>query len=237
LFGEGVQEAGNDDYGEIQDGGGIVWKKGMQVGQVDDCDACELNKEWMENSSGCKVEMKCACFPGDATVQLEDGTTKAMAALAVGDKVLTHGGQYSEVFMFSHRLADAEATFVEIKTLSTTTLALTAGHYLYANGKLAQAHTVRRGDNVTLADGKRARVTAVGSVRKQGLHNPHTLQGDIVVDGVLTSTYTAAFSPTLAHIVLAPLRAMYRAGVHIFAADVGAALDRLPSWWSGAFAA
>ena len=76
---------------------------------------------------------------------------------------------------------------------------------------------------------------AVRSARKTGLYNPHTLHGDIVVDGVLTSTYTAAFSPTLAHVALAPLRALYRAGVDIFKVDVGAALDALPAWWTRRF--
>ena len=188
----------------------------------------------MIESTGCAVEMKCACFPGDAAVTLEGGAQKAMRDLNVGDKVLVGKGVYSEVFMFSHRLADAEATFVQLKTASTT-LALTRGHYLYANGKLAQAQAVRPGDNVTLADGKPALVTAIAAVRKEGLHNPHTLQGDIVVDGMLTSTYTAAFSPTLAHVVLAPLRALYRAGVDIFKVDVGAALDALPAWWTQRF--
>jgi len=230
----------SDDYGtnenEEDNEGAVTWKKGMQVGEVDDCATCEANKKWMAESSGCAVEMKCACFPGDAAVTLEGGAQKAMRDLNVGDKVLVGKGVYSEVFMFSHRLADAEATFVEITTASTT-LALTRGHYLYANGKLSEARHVKVGDNVTLADGKPALVTAIAAVRKEGLHNPHTLQGDIVVDGVLTSTYTAAFSPTLAHVVLAPLRAMYRAGIDIFKADVGAALDELPAWWTGAFVA
>ena len=93
------------------------------------------------------------------------------------------------------------------------------------------------GDNVTLADGKASAVVAIAAVRKEGLHNPHTLQGDIVVNGVLASSYTSAFSPTLAHVVLAPLRALYRAGIDIFKADVGAALDELPAWWTGAFVA
>ena len=203
---------------------------------VSDCDACTLAAAKFK-SMGCSVgEQSCTCFPGDATVTLEGGAQKTMADLAVGDKVLTHGGAYSEVYFFSHRLVDAEATFVEIKTASTT-LALTGGHFLYANGKLSEARHVKVGDNVTLASGKPAAVTAIASVRKEGLHNPHTLQGDIVVNGVLTSTYTAAFSPTLAHIVLAPLRAMYRAGVDIFKVDIGAALDMLPAWWTGNFAA
>ena len=89
--------------------------------------------------------------------------------------------------------------------------------------------------SLTLASGKQDKVLSVGRVQKDGIFNPHTLQGDIVVDGVLTSTYTSAFSPTLAHVVLAPLRALYRAGVDIFKGDVGAALDALPAWWTERF--
>ena len=106
---------------------------------------------------------------------------------------------------------------------------------MYVNGVLAPARSVRAGDNVTLASGRRARVISVGRVRKEGLYNPHTLHGDIVVDGVLTSTYTEAFSPALAHVVLAPLRALYRAGADIFKLDVGNALDALPSWWKAMY--
>ena len=216
-----------------------------------DCDTCQSlvdTAEAFQNSESCKElescvtctpTMHCTCFPGDATVALAgNGGKKLMRELAVGDKVLVGpGGHYSEVFMFSHRLTDAEATFVEIHTAaSTRPLAITGGHYLYANGKLAQARAVRPGDNVTLgATGAAALVVAVRSVRKEGLYNPHTLNGDIVVNGVLTSTYTAAFSPTLAHVVLAPLRAMYRAGIDIFKVDVGAALDELPAWWTQRF--
>jgi preprotein translocase subunit YajC len=184
--------------------------------------------------TGCTGE--CPCFPGDAVVTLSNGNTKTMAELQVGDKVLTHNGVYSEVFMFSHRLTEANTRFVEIKT-ATTSLAITPGHYLYVNGALREAQYVKVGDNVTLASGKAAKVTSVGSVRKDGIYNPHTLQGDIIVDGVLTSTYTAAFSPTLAHVALAPLRALYQAGVDIFKMDIGNALDHLPAWWKTMYAA
>ena len=141
--------------------------------------------------------------------------------------------------MFSHRLVDAEVAYVELETAGGATLHLSGGHYLPVNGgRLVEARTVRVGDNVTLgASGAAAPVLAVRSARKGGLYNPHTLHGDIVVDGVLTSTYTAAFSPTLAHAALAPLRALYRAGVDIFKVDVGAALDALPAWWTRRFRA
>ena len=203
---------------------------------VDDCTECSEYADEMQNYAGCKdVSWTCKCFPGDAAVMLEDGTSKTMAEIAIGDKVLVGKGVYSEVYMFSHRFEDAEATFVALTTAAGATLALTGGHYLYANGALVEARRVRPGDNVTLADGRRVPVRAVGAVRKAGIYNPHTLHGDIVVNGVLTSTYTAAFAPTLAHVALAPLRALYRAGVDIFRVDLGAALDELPAWWTDLF--
>ena len=131
--------------------------------------------------------------------------------------------------MFSHRLEEASYNFIELKT-ATTTLAITPNHFLYVNGELREARFVSAGDNLTLASGEQDTVLSVGRVQKDGIFNPHTLSGDIVVDGVLTSTYTAAFSPTLAHVVLAPLRALYRAGVDIFRLDIGSALDGLPAW-------
>jgi hypothetical protein len=40
----------------------------------------------------------------------------------------------------------------------------------------------------------------------EGLYNPHTMHGDIVVDGVHTSTYTDSVAPALAHALLWPVR-------------------------------
>ena len=48
-----------------------------------------------------------------------------------------------------------------------------------------------------------------------GLYNPHTMDGDIVVDGTVTSTYTAAVAPSLAHAVLWPVRMLYALGVDV----------------------
>ena len=188
----------------------------------------------LAGGEGCTYD--CPCFPGDAIVTLDNGNKKKMADLAVGDKVLTHNGVYTEVFMFSHRLEEASYNFIELKT-ATTTLAITPNHYLYVNGNLREAQYVSAGDSVTLASGKLDKVLSVGRVKKDGIFNPHTLQGDIVVDGVLTSTYTSAFSPTLAHVVLAPLRGLYQLGVDIFKLDIGNALDQLPAWWKTMYAA
>jgi len=148
------------------------------------------------------------CFPATAAVQLEDGSAVRMDALQVGQKVRVGAKEHSEVFMFSHTYTDAQATFVQLKT-ATGSIQLTEGHYIYANGKAVPAGTVKVGDLLETATGAPSAVTGISTVRATGLYNPHTLNGDIVVNGFRTTTYTDAINPTLAHAMLAPARAMY----------------------------
>ena len=55
-------------------------------------------------------------------------------------------------------------------------------------------------------------VASVSSVWADGLYNPHTMHGDIVVDGIQTSTYTSDIDPTLAHAALWPVRMLHSMG-------------------------
>ena len=64
-------------------------------------------------------------------------------------------------------------------------------------------------------NGVQASVVAVSTETATGLYNPHTLNGDIVVNGIKTSTYTAAVAPALAHAALWPVRMLYSAGYDV----------------------
>ena len=66
-----------------------------------------------------------------------------MADLQIGDKVQVAPGVFSEVYMFSHRYEDAVAPFVKLTTSTGAELLITADHYLYVNGNLAVASTVK----------------------------------------------------------------------------------------------
>jgi len=78
------------------------------------------------------------------------------------------------------------------------------------------------------------RVTAAAG--RRGLYNPHTLDGWLVVDGVVTSTYTTAVAPAVAEAALAAARAAYRWGA---GAAVGGRLlpalggASVPRWMRG----
>lgn len=163
------------------------------------------------------------CFPGTATVDLQGGFIKLMADVKIGDRVKVADGVFSHVFMFSHRMTDTTNDFVVVKTVAGTELPLTDGHFLYVNGALAAAKTIRAGDVVESASGAPLTVASVASRSMQGLYNPQTVHGDIVVNGIRASTFTTAVQPSAAHALLAPMRAIYvKLGISTAALNQGA---------------
>lgn len=150
------------------------------------------------------------CFPADAYVETQFGSKKRIDQVNIGDRLHVGNGQFSTVFMFTHKLSQVEAAFVKLETDAGFSIRLTSGHYLYVNDRLASAETVNSGDVLILADGQRTVVSNVSQVTSRGLYNPQTVHGNIVVDGIVASTYTRAVQPTTAHALLAPLRALYQ---------------------------
>lgn len=173
------------------------------------------------------------CFPSTATVSTRAGE-KLMRDVAIGDELHVGEGAFSPVFAFTHRDADAKHTYTRLTTESGAALTLTSSHYLYSNGALVSASSVRAGDILTLASGVTSPVASVGRVKGTGLYNPQTVSGDIVVDGILASTYTTAVEPALAHAALAPLRALARAGLGMGWAVLEKGADRVGGLVRGA---
>ena len=160
------------------------------------------------------VKVTNRCFPASATVLLESGATKTMAELQVGDRVLVDKGIYSDVYMFTHRYSEFEGPFVAITTESGENIMLTHDHYIYVNGSLAVAGSVAVGDIVITKDGE-AVVKSVATERAKGLYNPITMDGNIVVNGIKTSSYTSIIVPSLAHSLLWPARMLYSLGIDL----------------------
>lgn len=152
------------------------------------------------------------CFPTRATVRLSTGVTVSMRELQVGDLVLVQGGSYSPVFMFSHRDFFTLSNFIAIRTSSGKTMTLSGSHYVPSGELYKTAMAIQVGDFVTLGNGSVDVVVKKWKVKELGLHNPHTLDGTIVVNGVLASTFTAAVAPKSATCLLAPARGLFRVG-------------------------
>jgi len=153
-----------------------------------------------------------ACFPGHATVRLDNGRTKSMFEVEVGDRVRVAGGRVSEVFAFTHRDRSSASSFVVLQTRGRA-IELSAGHYIFTTDGLKTAGSVLPGDLLLLADRSTSRVESVGTKKGRGIFNPQTLDGTLVVDGFEVSCYTQAVQPILAHLLLALPRALYRIGL------------------------
>ena len=103
------------------------------------------------------------------------------------------------------------ARFVRISLNNGNTLELSHAHYLYVNDEsnIVPAHLVRAGDFLMGNLGERILVMSKRDITKQGLFNPHTVSGDIIVNGIKTTTYTEAVQFSAAHSLLAPIRALF----------------------------
>jgi hypothetical protein len=76
-----------------------------------------------------------ACFPGDALVQLADGTQKPMTQVARGDMVLavdrtTGALTYSKVVLMAHAFEQEETEYIAVTTTSGRTLRLSPQHLM-----------------------------------------------------------------------------------------------------------
>ncbi|CDF36351.1 unnamed protein product [Chondrus crispus] len=167
-----------------------------------------------EQGTSSIIEGTASCFPATSTVELASGARIPMSDLRIGHSVRVSTHAFSPVFLFSHRTSSSAPSYIQITpTTGNHTLTVTSGHYLHINRQLLPAAAAKVGDHILTADHGWAPVAAVRIVQANGLYNPHTLQGDLVVDGFVTSTYTTAVPRRIATGLLAPLRAFYRHGL------------------------
>ncbi|PXF44601.1 Protein hedgehog [Gracilariopsis chorda] len=150
------------------------------------------------------------CFPESAHVELECGEVKAIGDISIGDRVLVSGRAYSEVYLFTHRDSNVLYNFYRIKVSSGAVISLTSTHYIPVDGRLKTAESVHVGDVLTLGNGTFDVVTGIDRQHMRGLFNPHTLEGTIVVDGIVASTFTKTVMPSVGEALLAPIRMMFK---------------------------
>jgi hypothetical protein len=86
-------------------------------------------------AASCHCAAAEACFPGDALVQLADGTQKPMSQVARGDMVLavnrtTGALTYSKVVLMAHAFEHEETEYIAVTTSSGRTLRLSPKHLM-----------------------------------------------------------------------------------------------------------
>uniref|UniRef100_A0A8C0WJW5 Hedgehog protein n=1 Tax=Castor canadensis TaxID=51338 RepID=A0A8C0WJW5_CASCN len=171
------------------------------------------------------------CFPGSATVHLEQGGTKLVKDLRPGDRVLAADDQgrllYSDFLTFLDRDDRAKKVFYVIETREPRErLLLTAAHLLFvaphndsaaedaADRRALFASRVRPGQRVYVVaerDGDRRLLpAAVHSVTLReeatGSYAPLTAHGTILINRVLASCYAVIEEHGWAHRAFAPFR-------------------------------
>lgn len=153
------------------------------------------------------------CFPAHMRVRLSATETRTMDQLNVGDRVYTSIMEKDSVIAFSHRVNSQNVfPFVRIDTSTWLNVTLSHGHLIYVNGKLIPAKDTRVGDFVKTEAGLVV-VTSVKDVWSKGLYAPHTLGGDLMVNGVSVSCYTTVLPETTAHTLLTPIRALFKTNI------------------------
>lgn len=160
-----------------------------------------------------------ACFPADAHVVLADGRIVRMDSLSPGTAVASGREAFSHVHGFSHRFVGSTLhKFVQVVTFGGTNLTATGGHYVYKFERvdsqerpaLVTMDEIRIGDRLLKHDGNKSTVVGIQTVWKRGLINPHTLNGDIIVNGFVASCYTRHVGSYTSQALLVPLRAIFR---------------------------
>lgn len=149
------------------------------------------------------------CFPSSSKVMLSNGKEIRICDLKLGDKVLVERGKFSEVFTFTHNIRGTYSRFIRLTTSKNMSITLSPTHYLQASQKLKTAKTVVIGDTLLLASGQNDEVVSTRFVRLKGLHNPQTIVGTIVVNGIVASTFTKTVRPSTANALLAPVKFLY----------------------------
>lgn len=136
-----------------------------------------------------------ACFSPYSIVEVESRGPTYMKDVRIGDILKTSDG-YSKVYSFGHKKPSAVTTYLQIHTTTNSMpLEITDEHllYIYSHEKimLQPARAVQVGDRLWSGPGSGATVLAIKVVQRMGLYAPHTISGNLLVNGVVASNYMA----------------------------------------------
>jgi hypothetical protein len=170
-----------------------------------------------------------------------------MDRLKLGDEVLSvdqnGAATWEKIYFFGDKIKDVSRDFVVIKTESGKELRLTADHFipvsqdeLWSSVKMTRGGDVKANDIVWIMDSNTkiepTRVLDTKTMIDFGVYNPYTMNGQIVVDGVVASAHSRwifdaiwpdswispSWLPTIYQAIFAPIRAWYQLQPELFEA-------------------
>ncbi|KAL0106122.1 hypothetical protein PUN28_016094 [Cardiocondyla obscurior] len=168
------------------------------------------------------------CFPGKSLVRTEDGGTKRLDEIHLGDRIAALDSRgdvvYSEVIAFLDRSPSERRQFISLNTKSGRVLTLTPSHLVPVEGRSTVfAVNVQPGDKILVSDtdatsaanevDSRLRwdtVVETKLVLEEGVYAPLTMEGTLLVNDVVASCYALVNSQSVAHYSFLPLRVWHR---------------------------
>lgn len=169
---------------------------------------------------------KGGCFPGWARVTVAGGLQKSLASLTPGDRVmaLSETGQvvFSPVLLFLHRDPESKSRFLYLQTEDGHRLAVTPHHLVFSDAycrpdsRQYRAQFASRAQTgmcivVHTAEGevRPSRIISILEKEDTGAYAPLTEAGNVLVDGVLASSYALVEDHQLAHWAFGPVRLLF----------------------------
>lgn len=132
------------------------------------------------------------CFDGSSIVVTDEKGVTQMQHLRIGDMVLVKDGYFEPVYSFGHYDSSSHGNFLRISVSSKSALTISREHMLFVRSKnFIPASLVRIGDELLDASGASTKVERIESVVSQGLFAPFTPSGQLVINGIVVSSFVA----------------------------------------------
>jgi hypothetical protein len=131
------------------------------------------------------------CFSGETIVEVYGKGMVKMDTLRIGDFVRVADHQFSQIYSFSHIDKELVAEYLQFFSgnAHNEPLEVTPDHMIYVSkGQIVRASQVRVGDQLLGMDHP---VTEVRSIQRRGVYAPVTFAGEIIVSGVVASSYVS----------------------------------------------
>jgi hypothetical protein len=131
------------------------------------------------------------CFSSKSLVNVQKKGWLNISQIKIGDKVLVHGGTYSQIYSFGHRNTRESADFLQIHSQGTQhPIEISSDHLILLGGEhWVPAADLRVGDMLTKGDGSSTAISRIEHVTRKGVFAPFTVSGSIVVNDVVASNY------------------------------------------------
>ena len=123
-----------------------------------------------------------------------------MDALKIGDSVQIADGTFSKVYSFGHKASTQRTKYLQVFSASMDKgrpLEISPEHLIYTHDaskntwKLVPAGDLNAGDSLLSANNRPSTILWIREVERNGAYAPLTMSGNLLVNGVLASSYVS----------------------------------------------